>query len=380
MRIGIDIRALMDLRYSGVSEYVMNLVNEILKQDKNNQYILFYNSFKDIKSRLPEFGGDNVKLIGWRYPNKIFNYFLQKILKWPKIDRKLGVDLFFMPHINFASLSSDCKSIITIHDLSYLRYPEFFSTRKNVWHRMINVKKLIKKFDKIVSVSENTKNDIAVLCRIDELKVKVISSAISENCKRVDNINELTLVKNIYNLPGEFILYLGTIEPRKNIENLIEAYNLFKKRTDSNVKLVIAGSKGWKYKYIFELISKSQYSQDIIVLGYVEDAHKPALYTLSKLLVYPSFYEGFGFPPLEAMFCGTPVIASYSSSLPEVCADAALLVNPYNPNDISSALEELMSNNDLREKLIKKGLARASSYSWANTAKKYIELFNSFGG
>ena len=197
----------MDARYSGVSEYTLNLIKEILRLASagsaqgikaDNEYRLFYNCFGDCKN-IPEFSGDKVKIVKYNYPNKIFNYLLCKIFNYPKIDKKLGVDLFFMPHINFIGLTKKSpqppfvkgggKSIITIHDLSFMRYPEFFSARKNFWHKMVDVKKLVKRFDVVVAVSENTKRDIIELCGVDENNTKVIYPGIGEEYRQIKNSN-----------------------------------------------------------------------------------------------------------------------------------------------------------------------------------------------
>ena len=384
MLIGIDIRTLMDSRYSGVSEYTLNLIKEILKLDNYNEYRLFYNSFNNCPN-IPEFSGKNVKLVKYNYPNKILNYLFFKFFNYPKIDKKLKVDIFFMPHINFIGLSSKVKKIITIHDLSFLRNPEFFSTRKNFWHSMIDVSRLLKKFDQIIAVSENTKRDIIELCGIDSEKVKVIYSGISQECRMIADPNsietkKLDEVKRKYNLSDKFILYLGTIEPRKNIIGIIRAYNqlrILDKRENcelQDLKLIIAGGRGWKSKDIYKEQELSEYKDDIKFLGYIDFEDKVYLYNLASVFIYPSFYEGFGFPLLEAMACGTPVVASYSSSLPEVMGSAGLLVNPYNINDIACAIKQILSNKDLRDKLIKKGLKQASKFNWAKTATEYLKI------
>jgi len=386
MNIGIDIRTLMDAQYSGVSEYTLNLIKEILKLDSfqhgpvqvKNSYRLFYNSFHDVSQRLPKFNYNNVELVGKKYPNKILNYLLFKYLTYPKIDRLLGVDLFFMPHINFIALSSRCTSILTIHDLSFLRYPEFFSRRKNFWHRMINVRKLAKSFDQIIAVSENTKNDIIELCNINPERVKVIYSGIGEQNKAVSqNDKKLSDVKRKYNLPDKFILYLSTLEPRKNVEGIIRAFDRLKTKNKelTEVKLVIAGGRGWKLKNIFKAWQEAKYKDDIKFLGYVDASDKTYLYNLAILFVYPSFYEGFGFPPLEAMACGTPVITSFTSSLPEVVGKAAIMIDPYNIDDIAGAIEQVLTDRDLCNDLIKKGLERARQFSWQKSAKEYLEVF-----
>ena len=377
MKIGIDIRTLMDARYSGVSEYTLNLIKEILKLDTVNEYRLFYNSFGDCPN-LPEFIEKNVKLVKYNYPNKVLNYLYFKFFNSPKIDKELGVDAFFMPHINFIGLSEGTKSIITVHDLSFLRYPEFFSARKNFWHRMVNVKKLVKRFDFVVAVSENTKRDIVELCGVNSDKIKVIYSGIGEENRKITN-HQLPMakqIKNKYNLPDKFILYLGTVEPRKNVEGIIRAYNelRIKNHELEDYKLVIAGGKGWKSDNIYREWEKSKFKADIKFLDYVDGEDKVYLYNLAEVFVYPSFYEGFGFPPLEAMACGLPVVTSYASSLPEVMGDAALTVDPYNVNDIARALAEILTNENLRNKLIERGLKRAGEFTWRKTADEYLEI------
>lgn len=360
----------MDARPSGVPEYTLNLLKEILKLDTENEYRLFYNCFGDCPN-LPEFNFKNVKLVKYNYPNKILNYLYFKIFNYPKIDKELEADIFFMPHINFIGMSKGAKSVITVHDLSFLRYPEFFSARKNFWHKMVNVKKLLKRFDLIVAVSENTKKDIIELCDIDENKIKVIYSGIDERCQKLP-------IKKKLNLPEKFILYLGTIEPRKNVDGIIRAYGELKKTNPdlANVQLLIAGERGWKSKKIYQEWEKSEFKNDIQFLGYVGAEEKVSLYNSASVFIYPSFYEGFGFPPLEAMACGCPVITSHVSSLPEVVSDAAITVNPYDINNLAQALNNVLTDENLKNKLITRGLEQAKKFNWQKTAQEYLKILN----
>lgn len=394
MKIGIDIRVLMDEHYSGISEYTANLLTAILRQndaleglsgDKSDDYRLFYNSFHDLQARLAPWTGNKSQLIGTHWPNKIFNYFLQKFCSWPKLDRVLGgVDIFWSPHFNFTSLSSGSKAplkINTVHDLSFLRYPEFFSARKNFWHHALDVEKILRAADKIVAVSENTKNDIIELIGIAPEKIQVIYPGNNIKKKEISSIDTQKL-KEKYHLSDNFILYVGNIEPRKNILGLIEAFNALRAASAlnpedrfKNLQLVLAGGAGWKNKAIYTAWQKSFYKNDIKFLGYINELEKTILYSQASVFAYPSFYEGFGFPPLEAMTYGLPVVCSNVSSLPEVVGDAALMINPFKTEEIADALEKVLTEENLRTDLIARGYERIKLFSWDKTAAEYLELF-----
>jgi glycosyltransferase involved in cell wall biosynthesis len=376
MKIGVDARVLMDRNYSGVSEYTANLLSAILRQDKENKYSLFYNSFKKQEARLQIWKTANTEIIGTHYPNKLFNYCLQKCFHYPKFDKILGgVDIFFAPHLNFLRVSSGAKLVVTVHDLSFLRYPEFFSCRKNIWHKAIGVVHLLKRADKIVAVSENTKHDLVEILKIAADKIEVIYSGNNFLAAPLsDAEKDKFFSKN--NLQPGFIFSVGNIEPRKNISGLIKAYEgLRARRSDLKPQLVLAGAKGWKHRQIFKTWKNSPYQKDIKFLGYISPAEKATLFAAAAVFAYPSFYEGFGFPPLEALGAGVPVVSSNVSSLPELLGGAALLVNPYRAEDISEALELILSDNNLRAKLITDGKQQAVLFTWEKAAQAYLELF-----
>ena len=372
MKIGIDIRVLLDQRYSGVANFSFHLIKNLIKLDKQSAYYFFYNSFKKLKA---PFFSDKVKVKTSRYPNKFFNYIAQKIFKRPQLDTLIGgSDIFYLPHFNFASFSSNTKKVITVHDLSFLHYPEFFSLRKNLWHRALNLKKNLKNFDTIVAVSEHTKRDLIELLQIPAEKIKVVYPGVSDKLSADIEESSLDSVRKKYQLQSDFILYLGTIEPRKNIVGLIDAYNLAR-NSGLKADLVLAGSWGWKTKNIKKKWKSSPYKKDIKFLSYIEEAEKPALYKLARLFLYPSFYEGFGFPPLEALYFSLPVISSNVSSLPEVLADSALLIDPNNSLEIAEAIRTLWTDTAYRQRLIDKGLERVKKFKWSSTGEKYLEIF-----
>lgn len=378
MRIGIDIRCLEEGRKTGVEEYTLNLLENIFKLDKENEYVLFLNSFKGSKINtdwLKKYS--NVKIKGFKYPNKFLNL-LSWYLNWPKIDNLLGkLDVFFMPNINFGSVSRETKLMLTVHDLSFELFPETFSLKRRLWHFFVNPKKICKKAEKIIAVSESTKNDISNFYDIPKEKIKVIHSAVSNDFQVISrNDQKMLETKKKYNLPYNFILYLGAMEPRKNIIGIILAYNQLRRIKNQELdkyKLVIAGAKGWKEKEILEEIKKSPFRKDILNIGFVNSEDKPYLYNLASLFIYPSLFEGFGFPPLEAMRCGVPVITSNNSSLPEIVGNAGIMIDPERPDEIYKAMKEILLNKDLRNKLQKRGLEKAQDFDWKLSAEKFLE-------
>jgi glycosyltransferase involved in cell wall biosynthesis len=244
--------------------------------------------------------------------------------------------------------------------------------------------------DVIVAVSENTKQDVVELLNIDENKIRVVYSGLEdifiksisnlENNNSEKNLDDIKCkdVKEKYNLPNKYILSLSNLEPRKNLKTLISAYNKIRDvNPDFNdIKLVICGARGWRYNNIFASIEKSKYKKDIIYTSYIDNVDKPYIYKQAQIFVYPSFYEGFGFPPLEAMASAVPVIASFSSSLPEIIDKAGILVDPKSSDELATVMTKLLKDERLRNYYIAKGLNRAKEFSWQKTAKTYIKIFN----
>ncbi len=391
MRIAIDIRSLMEPYQSGVAHYTYHLLNHLLKIDSENQYFLFYNSFSDVSRNLPHWDYPNVHLIGCRYPNKILNLCL-KMIQAPKLDQLLvarlnqsgikptQIDLFFLPNLNFIALKNQTKKIITVHDLSFELFPEFYSIKRRLWHKIINPRKLITSADQIIAVSENTKNDLIDFYQLPIEKIKVIYSGVDESFRPINDQKQLNRAKEKYRLPKNFIFYLGNLEPRKNIEGLIEAFEILKDKNSllDDYQLLIAGSPSWSYENIYHLANQSKYREAVRFIGYVDLEDKPALYNLAKLFVYPSFYEGFGFPPLEALASGLPVVASSTSSLGEIIGSAGLLVDPYNRSELAEAMYQILTNETLKTNLQKRGPEQARKFRWADSARAVLDLFTQF--
>jgi len=380
MTIGIDIRMLARGARTGVEEYTINLLSKMLCLDKNIKYKLFYNGYRKTKLDYDWLKLPNVELAQFRMPNRILDFSF-RFLNYPKADKLLkGIDLFFSPHIFLSSVSKKCRTVVTFHDLSFEKYPEFYSIGKNYWHFLMSPKKQAKKADQIIAVSQSTKDDLVNLYKINPDKIKVIYSGVDPVSSIQYPVSSISEIKRKYSLPERYILYLGTLEPRKNIIGLIEAFEKLNTKyqiPNTKYKLVIAGARGWLYKDIFDAANNSFAKDNIIFTGFVDDCDKPILYSRAKLFVYPSFYEGFGFPPLEAMMRGIPVITSNFSSLPEAVGDAAVMVDPYNLDELAEAMEMVLTDNGLREILIKKGFERAKKFSWQKCAKETLGVLRS---
>jgi len=408
----------MDKERTGVGEYTYNLLKAIFLLDKENQYYLFYNSNKNIFQNIPQWKKNNVHYVGTKYPNKLLNLLLWfKIVKLDKIllrhferiyskkkklsylsaDKQnlkevkdfiqLKINLpvaetplhfvsaqndeliWFSPNLNFTNLSKKIKHLQTIHDLSFEFLPECFTWKQRLWHWFLNPKKQCQKADIILTPSENTKQDMVNEYGIVGDKIQILQPGISweEGLITTENIQR---VKEKYNLPEKYILYLGTLEPRKNIESIIEAYNISGLKI-KNYELIIVGGKGWKNKKLLKLIENSL---GVKYIGYVNKEDKQLLYNLSSLFIFPSLYEGFGLPVLEAMSQEIPVITSNRTSLPEVIGTSGYLVNPYNVLELAEAMKNILSDEKLRKMLIIQSKEQTKKFNWNNSAKKFLNL------
>jgi len=379
-KIGIDIRCLSDGKKTGVEEYTLNILGQLFELDKKNQYVLFLNSFHESQFDLGIFSKyKNVSVKQFHYPNKILNFCFW-YLRWPCADLMLGgVDIFFMPNINFVALSKKTKLVLTIHDLSYEIFPQTFSIKRRLWHHVINPRRLCQIADWIIAVSESTKSDIVSRWGISEEKVKVIYNGISADFEQLDRNNpKLIEVKEKYHLPFNFIFYLGTVEPRKNIPAIINAYDRLRELNNPQLdkyKLVIAGAKGWKIQNILSAMRSAKFTDGIIFTSCITNEDKAAVYTMSSLFVFPSFFEGFGLPVLEAMRCGIPTITSNTSSLPEVVGDGAIMIDPDKPDELYFAMKELLLNRDFYADMQQQALRQAVRFNWKASARELLKIF-----
>lgn len=359
----VDLRSLHTSEFSGVESYTVRVLEQLLEMDRETVYHLFYNGFS--QKQFEYFHFINAQYVQTRIPNKILNIALA-LFRYPKLERLTqSTGTFFMPNWNTLSVEPSTKVVLTVHDLSPLIMPEFYGLKARIWHRLLNIPKLIARADKLIAVSEFTMLSLIEKMGVSANKITVAPLGVDhDNYRPHLSIDRLREVRNIYGLPGDFILFVGTVEPRKNLARLIEAFEEVKEP----ISLVIAGKLGWKYGAILKQIERSPKRRKIMLIGYVPEADKPYIMKLARVFAWPSLYEGFGLPVIEAMAVGTPVVTSNVSSLPEVAGDSAILVNPYNTSDIANAITTLHVNEVLRDHYIQKGLERSKEFSWKKCA------------
>jgi len=367
MRIIFDIRPLLERRRAGVSLYTANLLQRLLGMS-GHDYTLFGNSSGGRwPDDLPDRSGSVSHALS-RYPNRLLNLSLT-LFGRPRIEELAGdADLVFMPNLNFAA--TRLPSVVTVHDLSFVRYPEFFSPKQRLWHRLVRPDRLLRQAAAVVAVSEHTRTDLTETYGVPPERIRVVHPGVSAAYRPMAP-EETAEVRQRHGLSGPYLLFLGCLEPRKNVIGIIRAYD----RLKAGIDLVIAGGRGWLFKDIFREADRARRRDRIRFLGYVPEADKPALLNGATAFVYPSFYEGFGMPPLEAMACGTPVIASHGSSLGEVVGDAGLLVDPYRTDGLREAMARMLEDGPLRANLRARGLERAHRFGWDDSAKKIDRLF-----
>ncbi len=360
MRIGVDIRALMEGKVTGVQVYIINLLHALFEIDSSNRYLLFANSFGQVERQVKLFDYPNVQYKIFHYPNKFFNV-SQKYFASPKIDQLMGgIDLFFSPHWRSISINVKIPIVVTFHDLSFELMPEFFTYRQRLWHKFMDYKRAATSARKIIAVSENTKKDLVEIYKIENEKIEVIYPGIAKPQQKNPPPNQ-----------KKYFLYFGTFEPRKNIETILAAYADYFDRSMVRLPLVLAGSAGWKTK----LRIPRKFESHITIFRNVDEKKKTELYQNAFASLFVSFYEGFGFPILESAMHGIPVIASSSTSVLEIGSRFALLVNPFRSTLLASAMLDLESDQKIYEKLKTKGLEEVQKYSWERSARKTLALF-----
>ena len=367
MHIAIDAHS-VGAQLAGNETYAVNLIGALAEIDQSNQYTLYVTKQSAVdrfSNRWPNF---QVKLTLPHTP-------LVRIPLTLSIElRKNRVDVL---HVQYtAPPRTPCALVATIHDLSFEHLPETFKRRSRAQLRL-TVRRTAQKAAQILTLSEFSRRDIIETYGVDPGSVFVTPPAAAPHFAPVTNETELRRIRTNYGIRGDYILALGSIQPRKNLVRLINAYGrLGRVRTKGQLpQLVLAGKRGWLEAATIRAAEQSEARGDILFIGYVPDSDLPALYSGALCFVYPSYFEGFGLPVLEAMQCGTPVIAGNRTSLPEAAGDAGVLFDPFDESAIANALTQVIENPNYRGQLRVKGLERAAAFSWRTTAKMTLEAY-----
>lgn len=373
MRIGIDCRTILNPgrgEQAGIGHYTYYLVKNILRLDKKSEYVLFFDVRTD-RERLQEFEQSNVTIK--YFPFSQYRRFLpvaySQILTAAYLYKE-RLDLYHAPATS-VPLSYRGRSVATVHDLAIYKHPRLFPSGQFVSTKLV-VPRSIRRAKKIIAVSEATKRDLKQLFHVADRKIRVVY----EGFTRERPGKPVVDVQNKYGLGDKIILFVGTIEPRKNLPGVIRGFasvaNLPSMR---KVELVLAGAPGWKYGEVIKAIRDVRLGHRVRYLGYIPHSDKVQLLERAMAFVFPSLYEGFGLPVLEAMSLGTPVITSNVSSLPEVAGTAAVFVNPKKSREIGLAMARLVGNANLRKRLSSEGQRRAAMFTWDGAARETLQVY-----
>lgn len=372
MHVMIDYTPAVHQR-AGIGRYTRGLVNGLMQLNPPYRFTLFVlgrSGAYHIPDCLPDNFTVRVVTLSDRWATVI----------WHRMNLPLPVellagraDLFHGPSFTLPPAWMPC--VLTVHDLSFLRYPEGAHPPLLRWLCKA-VPRSVRRARHILADSENTRQDLIELMHVPPERITVIGAGIEEHFRRVEDRHQLEAVRRRYQLPECFILGVSTLEPRKNFTGLIAAFNILAAQpAHTQLHLVIAGAKGWNYEPIFAAAAVSPFCQRIHFAGFVEDADLPALYSLARAFVFPSHYEGFGIPVLEAMACGTPVVCANNSSLPEIAGDAALMVDSANPAEIAEATDRVLTDSALRQEFIRRGYAQSRRFTWQAAAQRLLEVY-----
>lgn len=376
MKIGIDIRNIGKQR-TGSEVVVLELTKNILKLDTKNEYILLTDTddakvLNVVREKL-EIGenSSNVEIVSLKAKNK-FIWAAWSVWRYLK---KNKVDVYHTEYILPFFIPKDIKTITHIHDVSFVAHKKFIKWSDLMFLSLL-IPRSIKKADKIIAVSEFTKDEIVKYYKVNPSKIELVYNAVNESADSLRSIEKEERLKIKYNLPEKFILYIGTLQPRKNVAGLVAAYAKIKDQIPG-IKLVIAGNKKAHNfdRNIDRVITENELENDIVFTGFVDEEDKLPMYAMSHVFAYLSFYEGFGIPLLEAMNQSVPILSSDIKPLREVCNGACSFSDPFSLDEISEKLYNICMDDKLRIRLVNSGKERVSFFSWKISAKKMLEIY-----
>ncbi|HWQ83252.1 MAG TPA: glycosyltransferase family 1 protein [Anaerolineales bacterium] len=368
LRVGIDATALPP-QPVGAGNYMIQLIRALAKLDSDLELVIFAHPHGKALIDVPEQAGLHWSLVPDQKPALRLVW---EQTRFPGLIRQEGIDLLHSLHYT-RPLRLPCTSVVTFHDMTFFLFPELHTRAKRLFFPAA-IRYSARTADAVIAISESTRQDAIRLLKIDPARIQTIPLGVTGEFKPISASPQLSIIRQKYNLPECFILYVGLLEPRKNLPLLLRAYRQVLDRGPAPV-LVLAGRMGWTVDTLRHTIDDLALTDQIHFTGYVTPDDLPFVYNLADLFVYPSLYEGFGLPPLEALACGTPVITSSVSSIPANMGDAAILVQPDDQNALSTAIREILDNPELRQELIVKGPIQASKFKWETTARQTLAVY-----
>ena len=368
MRIAIDARKLHDF---GIGTYIRNLLRQLARMDRENEYVLLcQEADMEVGAHL----GENFRTVLEPSPN----YSLREQIHVPWVLMRERPDVYHAPHYVLPT-GVRARSVVTIHDCIHLMFPQYLPNRAAHAYARATMWSAAKRSSCILTVSEASKRDILHFFSVPSDKVVVIPNAIDERFWRPFSEEDVWRVRERYQLDQRFVLYVGNIKPHKNLVRLIEAFSELRRGDFDDVRLLIIGDEISKLPALRRAVHRHKLHKHVRFLGYLPDETLAILYRLASVFVFPSLYEGFGLPPLEAMASGTPVVTSNVSALPEVTGDAAVLADPYDVESIVEGIRRVLSDPELAAEMRRKGLIRAREFSWERSVAKTLEVYQQVG-
>lgn len=372
LRIGINALQLT-ARNSGVGQYINNMISSLLSFS-TDQFVIYFSCGN---KRTEWLALQNVVLRETPYyKEQVILRNLYELFYFGLEIRKDNLSLLWSPDTKVPlQIPANIPFVVTVHDLAIFREPgTYLYSRVMYWRKLF--KHAIHKASCVVAISHTTRNDLIELMNVSPEKIKVIYNGVNPCFRIIDDIDFLEQISQRYSLPRNFLLFVGLFSPRKNIAGILRAFSILKNRYQIPHRLVMVGEKGWLYRNDLRLVRLLGLEEEVSFTGYVDNKDLPAVYNLADVFVFPSLYEGFGLPVLEAMACGIPVVTSNVSALPEVAGQAGILVDPHNPEEIASGVYRLLSDRKLSSELVRAGLERSRQFTWKNAARELLKVFH----
>lgn len=365
MRIAIDVRKINDF---GIGTYLRNLIRHLPGLDSDNEYYLLgYRRDEELLRSLST--GFELAFV------KARNYSLSEHVTIPVKLKRIRADLYHAPHYVLPYMTP-CRSVVTVHDVIHLLFPQYLPSRFAIHYARHMIGRALERAELVMTVSNASKRDLLGFFDVEESKIRVIPNGIDPTMTRELDPVELDRVRQRFQLQGRNALFVGNIKPHKNVERLISAFAKLREESQfADLTLIVVGDEISKYPSLRRAVERHKVRANVRFFGFVPEQTLVALYRTANVFVFPSLYEGFGLPPLEAMANGTPVVTSKISSLPEVVGDAALTVDPYNVDEIAGAMKSILSDESLRKRLTHNGRVRAEQFSWEEAVSRIHETY-----